>query len=632
MKLSPWLEASVMLLWGFSMGLPVWGASLALLRLALPWIRVEMALSDDVMRGLVAFLFLVSLALLVTFGVMRGLPGGLFAAVSWLPLVWMVLLVVADVNLSPLSLEHFVVKSRRTPFQDSGATLSFSGPFVALSLLAASVVQTSSSWFFWAAFFVLCAWVYVDAPRKGAKAAAQFAIAALLAAGCAWTLGAGLRQAQNASQDVFAAAFGGMDNNPFKSQTQIGDIGRIQLSDQIVWRADLPPRTLLPVLLRSGVFTRYVDGQWLARPGTFSPLQTSPGTGPASLRLHGSRQRGGLLLPLPMNAGALADASGVPGALGTAERNTNGIVRLTEGPSLLDVQVWPSSQDNVPPPEPADLAIPRSAVQWVTQIAELDAVRGQGEARRLEATRAWFASRFSYTLYLGNEQEGGRNLERFLFKDRAGHCEYFATATVLLLRAQGIPARYVTGFVLQEYSELEQAHVVRMSHAHAWVQAYVNGRWVEADTTPSSWLSAQENRASAFKPVWDALSYAWYRLSRVMHSLSTADAKLSPAVMALLLGLVAALILRRLRVRRKTLMKQEISAASEVTPTSATLQTLLVLEREWSALGLGRRTGETPRAWLRRIAVEGASVRTPENLDEATRVVEAFYMDRYRQD
>jgi transglutaminase-like putative cysteine protease len=43
-------------------------------------------------------------------------------------------------------------------------------------------------------------------------------------------------------------------------------------------------------------------------------------------------------------------------------------------------------------------------------------------------------------------------LARFLLRTRSGHCEYFATATVLLLRQLGIPARYAVGYAVHEAS------------------------------------------------------------------------------------------------------------------------------------------------------------------------------------
>src|SRR5207247_2054170 len=78
-------------------------------------------------------------------------------------------------------------------------------------------------------------------------------------------------------------------------------------------------------------------------------------------------------------------------------------------------------------------------------------------------------------------------LGEFLQTTRAGHCEYFASATVLLLRAAGVPARYAVGFSVQEWSRLERRWIVRARHAHSWALAYVDGAWREGDTTPPLW-------------------------------------------------------------------------------------------------------------------------------------------------
>jgi transglutaminase-like putative cysteine protease len=76
-------------------------------------------------------------------------------------------------------------------------------------------------------------------------------------------------------------------------------------------------------------------------------------------------------------------------------------------------------------------------------------------------------------------------VEDFLFESRAGHCEYFATAMVLLLRAQSIPSRLVTGFGRGRWVELTDFEVVRKSDAHAWVEVFDEQTgWNTFDPTP----------------------------------------------------------------------------------------------------------------------------------------------------
>src|ERR1700759_4050585 len=98
----------------------------------------------------------------------------------------------------------------------------------------------------------------------------------------------------------------------------------------------------------------------------------------------------------------------------------------------------------------------------------------------------YLRTRFTYTLDLtGNVDKDP--LATFLFKTRAGHCEYFASAMTIMLRAIGIPSREVNGFLPGEYNDLGGDYIVRASDAHSWVEAYFPGTgWVTFDPTPAS--------------------------------------------------------------------------------------------------------------------------------------------------
>lgn len=77
-------------------------------------------------------------------------------------------------------------------------------------------------------------------------------------------------------------------------------------------------------------------------------------------------------------------------------------------------------------------------------------------------------------------------VEDFLFNRKQGHCEYFASSMALMLRSLDIPTRLVSGYKGGEKNAYSGAWVVEQRHAHAWVEAYVNGRWHTFDPTPSS--------------------------------------------------------------------------------------------------------------------------------------------------
>jgi transglutaminase-like putative cysteine protease len=102
------------------------------------------------------------------------------------------------------------------------------------------------------------------------------------------------------------------------------------------------------------------------------------------------------------------------------------------------------------------------------------------------AIEAYLQTRFRYTLDL-TAPPGGDPLAHFLFETRAGHCEYFASAMAVMLRALGIPSREVNGFLPGEYNDLGGDYIVRASDAHSWVEVFFPGNgWIVFDPTPAA--------------------------------------------------------------------------------------------------------------------------------------------------
>ncbi len=101
-------------------------------------------------------------------------------------------------------------------------------------------------------------------------------------------------------------------------------------------------------------------------------------------------------------------------------------------------------------------------------------------------------------------------LAHFLFESRQGHCEYFASALAVMLREIGIPSRVVTGFVASEYNPFTGWHVVRMSDAHSWVEAWLPGRgWFGFDPTPSSRLQPTSQVLARMRLWQDTVDTFW---------------------------------------------------------------------------------------------------------------------------
>lgn len=117
---------------------------------------------------------------------------------------------------------------------------------------------------------------------------------------------------------------------------------------------------------------------------------------------------------------------------------------------------------------------------------------------------------FSYTLDL-KSSPGVEPVEDFLFNQKRGHCEYFASSMVVLLRCVEVPARLVGGFHGGEWSEVGQWYIVRQSDAHAWVEAYFDDRgWVRFDPTPGGGSDASRaGRLGWFSQWMDYVRTSW---------------------------------------------------------------------------------------------------------------------------
>jgi transglutaminase-like putative cysteine protease len=95
------------------------------------------------------------------------------------------------------------------------------------------------------------------------------------------------------------------------------------------------------------------------------------------------------------------------------------------------------------------------------------------------------SGQYTYSLNMSVADPDIDPVEDFLFNRRRGHCEYFASSLALMLRAVEIPSRLVTGFKGAEPLGSAGYYEVQQRHAHAWVEAFVDGRWLILDPTPA---------------------------------------------------------------------------------------------------------------------------------------------------
>lgn len=114
---------------------------------------------------------------------------------------------------------------------------------------------------------------------------------------------------------------------------------------------------------------------------------------------------------------------------------------------------------------------------------------------------------FAYTLELPRSASE-TSLDYFLFQRRAGHCEYFSTAMVVMLRTLGIHARNVNGFLGGEWSEFGDYLAVTQNQAHSWVEVWFPSYgWVAFDPTPAGASSIAWFWPGRF--LFDAVQHRW---------------------------------------------------------------------------------------------------------------------------
>jgi transglutaminase-like putative cysteine protease len=309
----------------------------------------------------------------------------------------------------------------------------------------------------------------------------------------------------------------------FSDELTLDLIGRLRANPEIALRVTFEGRTPPPAALRlkAAAYEAWEGRTWRPAPGNrtlrrlepeedFFRLRPGVEVGRARIALEPIRsphlvvpvEAFGLDTPsirLSVSDGGAVSLSGLPGKVFEYE------ALLAESPGSAAVAPGQGQ------PGPGPLALDGITPAIAALAAEF-AGEGTAEERARRIERRFHAD-FAYsTDFVG--RGGASPIETFLFTDRRGHCEYFASAMVLLLRAQGIPARLATGFYGAEWSPWDGSWVVRQSNAHAWVEAWLPERgWTVFEPTPPAGLPSAGERdlLASMRLAWDALVSRWDR-------------------------------------------------------------------------------------------------------------------------
>jgi transglutaminase-like putative cysteine protease len=136
----------------------------------------------------------------------------------------------------------------------------------------------------------------------------------------------------------------------------------------------------------------------------------------------------------------------------------------------------------------------------------------------VELLEAYFrTNKFRYSMH--GLPTGPNALEQFLFEKRQGNCEFFASSFALVLRAAGVPARLVAGYLGGDYNEMPPPYLVSEDMAHVWVEAFIPGRgWVRIDPSGLAlnagvfWNKPKRHDwLTTLRQTLDSLDYSWNR-------------------------------------------------------------------------------------------------------------------------
>lgn len=632
MKTPPLLLGAAILFWGWQTGFLAWAAPMAVVVEGRRVTGVRWELAPRHFHRLADLCALIFLAL----GVYRFTAGGASLA-RWIPLAFFPLMAAqaygtaGGVDLGAIS---YTARQKEKQGPDRPRrTVDIAYPYFALTLLAASAANRRTPLFF-AGLVVLSAWALW--PLRPRRAPLLFAFLFLLAAAAGLAGGHGLNRLQIWLETGVVDWYSGLDDrrNPLRSVTAIGEIGRLKQSDRIVLRVYPRASFKAGLLLHEASYNRYNGRVWVASRARFTPVAPLPGDPPGGWRLPAPPHDGDdawqadIVLQLPEGGGVLSLPHGcrriapLPGT--RLETNGYGAFRAVRRPGWVRYRVTGLEGGAAQkPPSPSDLRVPPQEARAVRALLERMPPTADTPSALAAALKEHFAGRFHYSLEQGRPTGGRTPLAHFLEVSRSGHCEFFATATVLALRAAGVPARYATGYSAGEYSRLEGCLIARSRHAHAWALAYIDGRWQPVDTTPSGWLTTEADRASWLAPALDAFRYAAFRLARWRREW---DGRMPGGWIWAAVPLLGMALWFGWRRRVRATAERRSKGGASPAPAGPPSPFDAVAAR-LAASGYPRRAGETPAEWVERM---GRSGLPPAATERLRRVVRWHYRLRFR--
>ena len=531
----------------------------------------------------------------------------IFSFFQWLPVVCFPLLVAQTYSTSKgidINALLFLTEKKRHQHQQP-ILFDLNYPYLALCLLSASAANVRGISFYMG--MLLLTGIALWYKRSSRYSALSWILLMVLSASLGIGGHIGLHQLQlilekNTLQWV--SSFYQPDDDPLQTTTAIGDIGSLKRSNQIILRVKPNPGQLQPERLRRKTYNRYQSPIWVAANSQFTSVK--PEADQTTWKLNNTL--GNSTITISKHRDQSLDLLNLPD--GTVQINYLPIVKMEQNqydtvktlgnPSWIAYQVnYDEKLTSHSSPTEEDLQIPNSEVKAIAQIIDELNLQDKSSQEILQSVASFFQNDFKYSLELTQPGKNATPLSAFLLENRVGHCEYFATATVLLLRALGIPARYAVGYSVREYSSLEKQYIVRERNAHAWTLVYVDDIWQTFDTTPADWMSFEDAAAPDWQFILDFLS--WFLATVSLWLQQIKDRGLLNYWWLLLIPLVAILLRQFYGQETRRIEVSRINQPETKQPFIGNDSEIYAIEQALNKLGFTRHSGETFNNWIERI-------------------------------
>ncbi|HWR15388.1 MAG TPA: DUF3488 and transglutaminase-like domain-containing protein [Terriglobales bacterium] len=321
----------------------------------------------------------------------------------------------------------------------------------------------------------------------------------------------------------------------FGDQVNLGAIGRIQQTDQVVMHVDIygtPPRDLK----WRGVALTVFDGRtWTNQANAMESYDSPSGRyamraiqvrngnlpslteNPRHIRLLRYRvimepigTNVLFLAPVPVEVGGRFREIGIDQAGSITNTDRSRMTESYEAVSQVSELDPAAVSGNGPYPNDVTMMyLQLPAVDpRVRELARQVTAGLRSDTEKAAAIEQYLRENFTYTLQLP-EAVPKDPIAHFLFERKRGHCEYFASAMAVMLRSIGIPSRLVNGFRNGELNDITGSYIVRAKNAHTWVEVYsTKAGWISFDPTPADTLGAPTT-FSRLRLYFDAAQSFW---------------------------------------------------------------------------------------------------------------------------